>query len=77
MSLVSFGEFDEGISYGRDPTAQEHGSRLLLRWMDVLPLHCPILRRSARIRGDLRRQGRLIGDPDILIAATALHERPA
>ncbi len=30
------------------------------------------MRRFARLRGELRRQGQLIGDPDILIAATAL-----
>jgi len=31
------------------------------------------MRRFAHIRGALRQQGHLIGDPDILIAATALH----
>ena len=31
------------------------------------------MRRFALIRGDLRYRGELIGDPDILIAATALH----
>lgn len=31
------------------------------------------MQRFARLRGDLRRKGQLIGDPDILIAATALH----
>jgi len=33
----------------------------------------PILRRFAAIRGDLRRRGQIVGDPDILIAATAIH----
>ncbi len=33
------------------------------------------MRRFARLRGHLRQAGQLIGDPDILIAATALqHE---
>ncbi len=31
------------------------------------------MRGFARIRGGLRRSGQLIGDPDLLIAATALH----
>jgi len=33
----------------------------------------PILRRFALLRGDLRARGQIIGDPDLLIAATALH----
>ena len=47
--------------------------RELLRSVPVLPLNRPIMRRFARVRGQLRRQGRIIGDPDILIGATALH----
>ncbi|MBI4493912.1 MAG: type II toxin-antitoxin system VapC family toxin [Chloroflexi bacterium] len=31
------------------------------------------MQRFARIRGQLRRSGRVVGDPDLLIAATALH----
>jgi tRNA(fMet)-specific endonuclease VapC len=31
------------------------------------------MKRFAQIRGQLRRQGQLIGDMDVLIAATALH----
>ncbi len=31
------------------------------------------MQRFARIRGDLRQRGQLIGDPDILIATTALY----
>jgi predicted nucleic acid-binding protein len=30
------------------------------------------MKRFARLRGELRRQGQLIPDPDLLIAATAL-----
>lgn len=30
--------------------------------------------RLGQIRGDLRRQGLPIGDPDTMIAATALHQ---
>lgn len=33
----------------------------------------PVMQHFARIRGDLRRQGLLIGDLDLLIAATAIH----
>jgi tRNA(fMet)-specific endonuclease VapC len=73
ISIITFGEIYEGIYYGRDPEAHEHGFRQFLRSVRVLPLNRSIMRRFARIRGQLRRQGRLISDPDILIGATALH----
>jgi tRNA(fMet)-specific endonuclease VapC len=44
-----------------------------LRSIDVLPLTRPIMHQFARIRGELRRTGKIIGDFDILIAATALY----
>ena len=73
ISLVTYGEVYEGIYYGRDPAGSERVFRQFLRAVDVLPLTRPIMRRFARLRGDLRRRGQLIGDPDLLIAATALH----
>jgi tRNA(fMet)-specific endonuclease VapC len=73
ISLVTYGEIYEGIYYGRDPAGSERVFRQFLRAVDVLPLTRPIMRRFARLRGDLRRRGQLIGDPDVLIAATALH----
>jgi tRNA(fMet)-specific endonuclease VapC len=39
---------------------------------ELLPLTEPIVVRASRIYGDLHRRGNLIGDADILIAATAL-----
>jgi predicted nucleic acid-binding protein len=73
ISLISYGEIFEGIYYGTDPAGDEALFRQFLRGITVLPLNRPIMQRFARIRGDLRRRGELIGDPDILIAATALH----
>jgi predicted nucleic acid-binding protein len=37
-----------------------------------MPLNDPVMERFARLRSDLRSQGQLIPDFDILIAATAL-----
>lgn len=75
ISLISLGELYEGIYFGRDPAGNEKSLRAFLRFVDVLPLNRPIMKRFARIRGELRRQGQLIGDPDILIGATAIqHE---
>ena len=73
ISLITFGEIYEGIYYGRDPQRSEAVFRQFLRSVDVLPLNRSIMQRFAHIRGDLRQRGQLIGDPDILIAATALY----
>ena len=73
ISLVTYGEIYEGIYYGRNPEESARVFQQFLRGVTVLPLTRPIMRRFARIRGELRRQGQLIGDPDILIAATAIH----
>jgi len=73
MSLVTYGEIYEGIYYGRNPLQSERSFQQFLRALAVLPLNRAILRQFGRIRGDLRRRGEIIGDPDILIAATALH----
>lgn len=73
ISLITYGEIYEGIYYGRNPRAHESGFLTFLRGVSVLPLTRPIMRRFARIRGELRAQGQTVGDPDLLIAATALH----
>ncbi|MBI4494697.1 MAG: type II toxin-antitoxin system VapC family toxin [Chloroflexi bacterium] len=72
ISLITYGEIFEGIYYGRDPATAEAVFRKFLREVDVLPLNRRIMQRFARIRGQLRRSGRVIGDPDLLIAATTL-----
>jgi predicted nucleic acid-binding protein len=72
ISLITYGEIYEGIYFSRDPRASERGFLKFLRGVHVLPLNKLILKRFARLRGELRRTGNLIGDPDLLIAATAL-----
>ena len=73
ISLVTYGEIYEGIYFGRDPDKSRQIFHAFLRGVDVLPLNKRIMQRFARIRGDLRRKGQIIPDPDILIAATAIH----
>src|SRR6187402_3133952 len=72
ISHITYGEVYEGIEYGQNRTAIERGFRQFLRGVTVLPTTQPIMRRFALIRGRLRAQGLLIGDMDLLIAATAL-----
>src|SRR5258706_3999462 len=72
ISLITVGEIYEGIYYGRDPQKTEE---IFLRFMRIarpLALTPKIIQQFARIRGALRRKGQIIGDFDILIAATAI-----
>src|SRR2546421_6351158 len=73
ISLMTYGEVYEGIYYGPSRRVSEEGFRQFVRDVSVLVPNRAIMRRFALIRGDLRNRGELIGDPDILIAATALH----
>ena len=67
ISLITYGEIYEGIHFGRDPQKTKEVFHLLLRSVAILPLSQPIMRQFARIRGELRRTGKIIGDFDILI----------
>lgn len=73
ISLITYGEIYDGVYYGRDPKAAEQTFLRFLRSVGVLPLNRSIMKYFARIRGQLRRQGQLVPDPDLLIAATGLH----
>ena len=73
ISLITYGEIYEGIYFGQNSEQHESGFRNFLRGVVLLPLDRAVMRRFARVRGDLRSKGQLIGDPDLLIAATALH----
>lgn len=72
ISLITYGEIFEGIYYGRAPQQQEQIFRSFLQVCRVLPLSTGSMERFAHIRGLLRAKGQLIGDADLLIAATAL-----
>lgn len=73
ISLITYGEIYEGIYFGYDSQRNEQGFKDFLRTVNVLPLNRLIMRRFAHLRGTLRQQGRPIGDPDLLIAATAIY----
>jgi len=72
ISLITYGEIYDGIYRGHAPGPSERVFRGFLRRTRVLPLNRTIMRRFARLRGQLRRQGLMVQDPDLLIAATAL-----
>ncbi|MBI4318268.1 MAG: type II toxin-antitoxin system VapC family toxin [Chloroflexi bacterium] len=75
ISIVTFAEVCEGIYYGRDPKRNEQIFRRFLEGVIVVGISRPIARRFALIRGNLRAKGQLIPQPDLFIAATALHHR--
>lgn len=72
ISLITYGEIYEGIHFGRDPLKTTDVYQRFLRSVVILPLTQPIMQQFARIRGELRRTGKIIGDFDILIASTAI-----
>lgn len=72
ISLITYGEIYEGIYYSRNSVISESGFVGFLQAVDVLPLDNAIMRQFAHLRGQLRAQGNIIGDFDLLIAATAI-----
>lgn len=72
ISLVTYGEIYEGLYYGSDFARHESVFLAFLQGVDVLLLNEEIMREFARIRGQLRAAGKLIGDFDLLVAATAI-----
>ena len=72
VSIATVAEFYEGAFGAAEPGVALVALCSILRPYAVLPLTDRTAERFARVRADLRRQGRLIPDMDLLIAATAL-----
>lgn len=73
IGITTIGELYEGAFGSPDPGGHLRSLRTFLAPFSVLYLNDPIVESFARIRSGLRRQGQLIPDLDIFIAATALH----
>jgi tRNA(fMet)-specific endonuclease VapC len=73
VSIVSYGELFEGAFSAPDPQAKLIHFRAFLERLKLLPLTEPIMEVFAHMRANLRREGRLIPDLDLLIAATTIH----
>ncbi len=72
ISIITFAEVYEGIYYGHNRKRHETGFREFLKGVSVLGITRSVARTFAVIRGDLRAKGQLIGQTDLLIAATAI-----
>ena len=72
LSIISLAELYEGVYYSRDPEGDEQDLNDFLRGMTILGIDEVVCKIFGRQRGRLRAEGLLIGDTDLLIAATAL-----
>jgi tRNA(fMet)-specific endonuclease VapC len=72
LSVIALAELYEGVYYSRDPEKDEQGLHDFLRGVSVLGIDEETAKIFGRERGRLRADGLLIGDADLLIAATAL-----
>ena len=72
ISILSVGEIYEGIYFGHHPEKAARQFHRFLKTVPTVHLTAQIMQQFARIRGELRRNGKIIGDFDILIAATAI-----
>jgi len=71
FSIITRYEVLRGL-YAKNATAQLAAFEKFCGSSTVLPLADPIVVRAAKAYADLHQRGTLIGDGDILIAATAL-----
>lgn len=72
VSVISLAELYEGAFATADPVREFTRARRFLSGFKVLDITRPVAEHFAQQRASLRRQGRLITDFDLLIAATAL-----
>jgi tRNA(fMet)-specific endonuclease VapC len=73
LSIVSVAELSEGVQYSRNPDQSKQALDIFLEDVSVLGIDEEICKIFGRERGRLRQAGQLIGDFDLLIAATGLH----
>ena len=72
VSIISVAELWEGVYFSKDPARSRGMLEEFLGGVVILGVDEEICKRFGQLRGSLRQQGKLIGDFDLLIAATAL-----
>lgn len=72
VSVVTIAEWWEGVLFSRDKERSETMLREFLRGVKVIGIDEEVCKQFGRLRGTLRSRGRLIGDLDLLIAASCL-----
>ena len=71
-SIIALAELYEGAFHSTSPEETLAHLRAFLARTTILPVTDAVAERFARLRAMLRRQGMLISDMDLLIAATAV-----
>jgi len=72
LSIISVAELWEGVHSSKDPARSEAMLTEFLSGVVILGIDEEVCQRFGRIRGSLRGAGKLVGDFDLLIAASAL-----
>jgi len=77
ISLISLAELYEGTYYSTNPSKNEKILIDFLSGITILGINEEICKIFGRERGRLRKEGKAIGDFDLLIASTCLHHHLA
>ena len=72
VSIITVAELLDGVYSSRDPAEEEAGIMDFLRGVELFLVEETTARVFAQQRSKLRKQGRTIGDFDLLLAATCL-----
>jgi len=72
LSIVSVAELWEGVHFSHSPERSQAMLEEFLSGVVVLGIDEEICRRFGQLRGSLRRQGKIVGDFDLLIASSAM-----
>jgi predicted nucleic acid-binding protein len=73
ISVITLGELYEGTYRGPNAQARLSQLRQFAHQFPILPVTEPVIEIFAEHRAQLRAQGTMIADLDLLIASTALH----
>ena len=73
ISIVSVAELQVGVFRSNDPAGAAMIVNRLISALDLSGLDEPVCTRFGREKAALLDRGQIIGDADLLIAATALH----
>jgi tRNA(fMet)-specific endonuclease VapC len=72
LSIISVAELWEGVHFSKDPARSEAMLTQFLSGVVILGIDEEICQRFGQLRGSLRSAGKLLGDFDLLVAASAL-----
>jgi tRNA(fMet)-specific endonuclease VapC len=73
ISIISLAELYEGVYYSKDPAMSQRILETLLEQFETVGIDEETCKIFGKERGRLRREGRIIGDFDLLIASICLN----